>query len=253
MRLAVIVPVFEEAQALRRELPRLLALDGVDRIVVSDGGSRDASQSAVHDAVRDADAAARVAWLSGSPGRGPQLARGARRALVDGADVLVFLHADTRLPADAPLVIRRALADPAVVGGAFALTFDAASIAARPSLMWGARWINLRTRLTGRPLGDQAQFARADSYRAVGGFEDWPILEDLALINALRHRGRLALLPDAVVTSGRRFITRGPLRTAAINWTIWLLFALGASPHRLARWYRAVRESSGGRSQPPDA
>jgi uncharacterized protein len=223
LRLAVVIPTLDEEAALRRNLAAAAAL--ADALVVSDGGSADATL-----AVAESQGAATVA---GPPGRGGQLDRGA--AAVAG-EVLVFLHADTRLPAEAGEAIRQAVAAGAV-GGGFLLRFDSDRLAQRV----GARLINLRTRLLRMPLGDQVQFATREAFDRLGGFRDWPILEDLDFIRRLKRHGRIAILPGPATTSARRFVGGGAVRTVTRNWLIWLLFALGVSPERLARLYRKVR------------
>ena len=222
-RLAIVVPTLDEASAVERNLP--LALAAADEVVVSDGGSRDAT---VEIARR---LGARV--VTGPPGRGGQLNRGARAAR---ADVLLFLHADTTLPDGAAAAVRRAVAGGAV-GGGFQVRFPER----RAALRLGERLINLRTRLFEVPLGDQAQFVTRETFEAMGGFADWPILEDLDFIRRLARRGRLAIMREPVTTSGRRFLARGPVRTVATNWLIFALYFLGVPPVRLGRLYRHIR------------
>jgi hypothetical protein len=108
-------------------------------------------------------------------------------------------------------------------------------------LRLGARLINWRTRLTGLPLGDQAQFVRRDVFLAMQGFRDWPILEDLDFALRLKRQGRTVLIGQPVTTAARRFVEQGIVRTVATNWLIWFLFLAGVSPHRLARLYRQIR------------
>ncbi len=221
--MGVVVPALDEAEALYRHLPAVVAL--ADRVVVSDGGSTD-----------DTVAVARALGtgvVCGPPGRGVQLNRGA--AATDTA-ILLFLHADTSLPPDGIAAVRAALGAGAV-GGGFRLRFDSA----RPLLRLGGRLVDLRTRLTRAPLGDQAQFARREVFERLGGFREWPILEDLDFIRRLKRAGQIAILPQRVTTSARRFHERGILRTVATNWLIWMLFFAGVSPHRLARLYLHVR------------
>ncbi len=220
MRLAIVVPTLDEEQALSRCLPAALA--ATPEVVVSDGGSRDGTVALAR------RLGARV--LVGPAGRGGQLDRGAAAA---AGELLVFLHADTVLPAEAPRLLEEAAAG-GCVGGGFRLAFDVAG----PALRLGERWINLRTRFTRCPLGDQAQFATRAAFEAVGGFPDWPILEDLHFMRALKRHGRIAILPAAAVTSSRRFVELGWPRTVATNWLIWALYFGGVSPHRLARLYR---------------
>lgn len=224
LTVAAVLPTLDEEAEIEHHLPA--SLERVDELVVSDGGSRD----------RTVERAQRlgVRIVSGPPGRGGQLNRGAAATT---ADVLVFLHADTSLPPDAVGQIRQAVAGGAV-GGGFEMRFAEQD---RRILRLGARLINLRTRWLQIPLGDQAQFATREALEAVGGFADWPILEDLHFIRRLRRHGRLAILPGPVTTSGRRFVQRGVVRTVATNWLIWALYLLGVSPHRLSRLYRHIR------------
>lgn len=223
MRLAIVVPALNEEEALRRNLPAALA--AADEVVVSDGGSTDRTVEVAR------QLGARL--VSGPPGRGVQLTRGAEAA---EADVLLFLHADTRLPPDGVRAVREAVAGGAV-GGAFCVRFDVD----RPMLRLGARLINLRTRLTRLPLGDQAQFVTREGFRRLQGFRDWPILEDLDFAFRMKRVGRTALIEDRVTTGARRFVEQGIVRTVSTNWLIWMLFLLGVSPQRLARLYRHIR------------
>jgi hypothetical protein len=111
----------------------------------------------------------------------------------------------------------------------------------RPLLRFGAWLINLRTRLTRLPLGDQAQFVTRETFAALEGFHDWPILEDLDFAWRLRKHGGCTILGERVTTGARRFLELGVMRTVAINWLIWALFVAGVPPHRLARLYRHIR------------
>ncbi|HVR95649.1 MAG TPA: TIGR04283 family arsenosugar biosynthesis glycosyltransferase [Thermoanaerobaculia bacterium] len=225
MRLAIVVPTLNEEEALRRTLPVAIgALAAADEVVVSDGGSSDRTVAIARELG--------VQVVTGPPGRGGQLNRGAAAA---AADVLVFLHADTTLPGGGAEAIRDAITKGAD-GGAFFLRFDAD----RPMQRLGERLINLRTRLTRLPLGDQAQFVTREAFEHLGGFADWPILEDLDFAMRLR-RMRMVLIDGAVTTGARRFVEQGAVRTVAVNWLIWLLFFLGVPPRRLARLYRQIR------------
>ena len=217
------MPTLNEEGTLSRILPAALAL--ADEVVVSDGGSTDGTVAVAE------KLGARV--VTGPPGRGGQLNRGARAAT---ADLLLFLHADTALPEGAAQAVREAVANGAL-GGGFFLRFDVD----RPLQRLGERLIDLRTRLTRLPLGDQAQFATREAFDRLGGFEEWPILEDLDFALKLRRTKRLALIAAPVTTGARRFVEQGTVRTVATNWLIWILFFLGVSPHRLARLYRHVR------------
>jgi len=222
-RLAIVVPTLDEEEALARTLPSLTTL--ADEVVVSDGGSTDATTRVA--------SAAGATVVEGSAGRGPQLNRG---AAATSAETLVFLHADTTLPPGAIEAIHEAIAAGAS-GGGFLVHFD------HPAWLYrvAARLINLRTRLTRAPLGDQAQFVTRDAFAALGGYENWPILEDLDFALRLRRHGGAVVIRRPVVTSARRYSQRGFARTVLTNWLIWTLFVLGVSPQRLATLYRQVR------------
>lgn len=223
MRLAIVMPALDEEESLRRHLPAALAV--ADEVIVSDGGSRDRTVEVAR------ELGARV--VTGPPGRGGQLNRGAAAAT---ADVLLFLHADTTLPEDGARKVREAVARGAS-GGAFLLRFDVE----RPMQRLGSWLINWRTRLVRLPLGDQAQFATRAAFERLGGYRDWPILEDLDFALRLRRSGGMEIIADPVTTGARRFIEQGAVRTVATNWLIWVLFLLGVSPHKLARLYRQIR------------
>jgi rSAM/selenodomain-associated transferase 2 len=223
LRLSIVVQALNEEDALARMLPQALA--AADEVVVSDGGSSDRT--------REIAAALGARVVSGPGGRGGQLNRG---AAATASELLLFLHADTLLPAGAAAAIRAAVAAGAV-GGAFLLRFDDS----RPTLRLGSRLINLRTRLTRLPLGDQAHFVTRQAFESLGGYRDWPILEDLDFSWRLKQVGRTAILEHEVVTGARRFVQQGVVRTVATNWLIWGLFLAGVSPQRLARLYRHIR------------
>ncbi len=221
---AVVIPTLDEEEALRANLPT--AMTAADEVVVSDGGSRDNTVAVAR------QMGART--VTGIAGRGPQLNRGADAA--PGVDAFLFLHADTRLPEGALASVRRALLE-GNVGGGFRVRFDSD----RAIFRLGERLVDLRTRLTRAPLGDQAQFATRRSFEELEGFRNWPILEDIDFIRRLRRCGRIVVLPERVSTSARRYLQCGITRTIMTNWMIWILFSVGVSPQRLARLYRHVR------------
>ena len=227
----MVIPTLDEAGTLPELLPPLVA--AAQEVIVSDGGSQDGTPELAR------SLGARV--VAGGRGRGAQLNRGAAAAT---APILLFLHADTKISREALEAAERAVAEGAE-GGGFRVRFSSPS----RLMAFGAGWINLRTRLCGWPLGDQAQFLARRVFEEMGGFPEWPILEDLELARRLCRRGRLRLVPLAVTTSARRFESQGRLRTVATNWTIWTLFFLGVSPARLARLYRPAA----GRLEPRSA
>jgi rSAM/selenodomain-associated transferase 2 len=157
------------------------------------------------------------------------------------AEILLFLHADTRLPPGADGAIRRALADPAVAYGRFDVAFDSG----RPALRLVARLMNLRSRLTGICTGDQAIFLRRATFAALGGYPEIALMEDVELTRRLRRVGRLAALHLRVTTSARKWEREGVARTIALMWALRVLYFCGVSPDRLHRWYYGVPAPAG--------
>ena len=223
--ISVIVPALDEEPVLAETL--LAARQGgVGEIVVVDGGSRDRTV-AVARALAD-----RV--LVAPRGRASQMNAGAAAA---HGDVLLFLHADTRLPPDYPTVIAHALAEAAVVGGRFDVRLDATGIPYRVI----ERLIGWHSRLTRVATGDQAIFVRRTVFERLGGYPDLPLMEDIALNRMLRQAGRVACLRATVITSARRWHRRGVVRTVLLMWALRAAYYAGVAPERLARVYADVR------------
>jgi rSAM/selenodomain-associated transferase 2 len=223
--ISVVIPALDEAALIGATLDDLALISPRVECIVVDGGSRD-----------DTVAIARergVHVVHASPGRGTQMAVGAREAT---GDVLWFLHADTRPPTGAVASITRALADERAVGGNFNLIFDGDSRAAR-----FLTWLYPRLRWLGLCYGDSAFFVRRDVYDAVGGFRPLPIFEDLDLLRRLKRAGRFVRADDTVVTSSRRFASRSFALTFARWASLQALYWLGVSPNRLGTFYAHIR------------
>ena len=200
---------------------------GPDEIVVVDGGSRDRTVELARrwtDRVEVLPVASRALQLN----RGAELASG---------DVLLFVHADSRLPSDAAAAIRSTLALPGVAGGAFDITIRAPG-ASYAIIAWAA---NLRAHRTRIPYGDQAVFLRASRFAELGGFPELPILEDVALSQRLKRSGRIVYLGHRVRNSPRRWEREGIVYATVRNWIITLLFVAGVPVERLVRWYPKIR------------
>ncbi len=225
--ISVIVPTLDEARYLPRALSNAVSVSGVE-VIVADGGSTDATTDIAEEAgCRVLRCAARRARQVNA---GAEAARG---------DILLFLHADSRLPEGFAEAVHEALNRPRVAAGAFRLRIDGPERALR-LMEWGVR---VRSRLFQMPYGDQALFMKAERFRAVGGFPDVPIMDDFMLVRRLRRLGRIVVLPDPVVTSARRWHALGPWRTMWINQKVILGYCFGVSPERLAEWYTAQDES----------
>jgi len=222
---AVIVPTLDEAANIAATLASVRAEPDVEAIVV-DGGSRDGTPALA------AEAGARVIAAAG--GRAAQQNAGAAAAR---AELLLFLHADTRLPPRWAEIVRRTLARPDVALGAFRLTIDGATSAERLV----ARGANLRSRTWGVPYGDQALFLRRSTFERLGGFARLPIMEDWDLARRARRLGRIAVVDAAVATSPRRWRKLGVARTWLRNQLVLVGWRLGVPPDRLAAFYRRPR------------
>jgi rSAM/selenodomain-associated transferase 2 len=175
-----------------------------------------------------------IRLLTGATGRARQMNVG---AAASRSDVLLFLHADTSLPAQARVAIQRALDESTCVGGRFDVRFE------EDGTLSGVigRMMNMRSRLTGIATGDQALFVRRDVFEQLGGFADIPLMEDIDFSRRLKRRGRIAALDLQAVTSYRRWSARGPWRTIVLMWMLRSLFWLGISPHRLRHFYGTIR------------
>jgi rSAM/selenodomain-associated transferase 2 len=221
--LSIIVPVLDEAAMIADALAALgpCRARGVEIIVV-DGGSRDATVEAA------GPLADRV--MTAPRGRGSQMNAGAAAAQ---GGVLLFLHADTRLPPEADRLIVRALEQSNRVWGRFDVTIAGRS----PFLRIVAAMMNLRSRLTGIATGDQAMFMTREAFARAGGFPDIALMEDIVLSRRLKRISRPACLAARATTSGRRWDRDGVLRTVVAMWRLRLAFFLGAEPARLARQY----------------
>ena len=186
-------------------------------VIVADGGSSDATARLAHGMCD------RV--VSSARGRASQMNAGARVAT---GDALVFLHADTRLPAQADAAIRSALEEHSWG------RFDVKIEGRHALLKVVACAMNLRSRLTGIATGDQAIFVRRDAFR---GFPEIALMEDIAFCRGMKRRAPPACLRETVITSGRRWESRGVLRTIVLMWRLRLMYFLGARPEDLARLY----------------
>jgi rSAM/selenodomain-associated transferase 2 len=221
MRLSVVIPALDEADGIEQALTSLAPLRarGVE-IVVADGGSSDATVALACPLADLVIAAPR--------GRGAQMNAGA--AASDG-DVLLFLHADTRLPHDADALIGDGLLRSGCTWG----RFDVRIAGVHPLLPIIAAMMNLRSRMTGIATGDQAIFISRAAFGA--GFPEIALMEDIAMAKRLKRMGRPLCISSPVVTSGRRWEEHGVMKTIVLMWCLRLAYFLGANPARLARSY----------------
>ena len=219
--ISVVIPALNEADTIGPALANTRISEEVEYIVV-DGGSRDNTA--------DVAQASGARVLRSPPGRARQMNAGAEAAR---GEFLVFLHADTRLPAGFADQVRRTLSTPGVTAGAFELKIDGPSPGFR-IIEAVASW---RSRVLNMPYGDQAIFVRKKIFNEFGQFADLPILEDFQLMRRLGRQGRIVIVPAAALTSSRRWKRVGPWRVTLLNQMVIVGFFLGVKPERLARWY----------------
>ena len=222
MRCSVIIPTLNEASTIQETLRRLDKL-APHEVIVADGGSRDGTP----------DLARPYATVVVGPrGRGRQLNAGAAQAT---GDVLVFLHADVRLPHDTFVAIDSALHDRSAVGGYFRVRFGR-----KPHETLVAASYDL-LRICGVVYGDATIFVRREAFDRLGGYRDYPIMEDVNFVSRLQGLGRVVALPQVVVPSIRRWERRSRWHAWASWWAIMLLYGIRVSPQWLGRLYRSVR------------
>ncbi len=220
-RISVIIPTLNEAVCLKETLQTLRAGSNVETLLV-DAGSTDATLEIAR------SSGATILQTTG--GRARQM--NAAAAAAEG-QILLFLHADTRLPEQFDRHVRETLARPGVIGGAFRLRIAGR----RKSFRLISRGANCRARFLRMPYGDQALFLRREVFESLGGFAEMPFMEDYEFVRRLRRRGQILLADAEVITSNRRWEALGPWRTTWINQMMVLGYHLGISPTRLCRWY----------------
>ncbi len=225
-KLSIVIPVLNESALIEPLLAHLSSLKSPEPVemIVVDG---DPGGGTVRAITRPG-----VQTLIAPRGRGVQLNAGARAA---SGDALLFLHADTRLPADALPKIMHTLAHREQVAGAFSL----AIASNRRAFRLIERAVGVRSRITRIPYGDQALFLRRDLFFRAGGFRDLPLMEDVDLVRRVKKSGaRIVILPDSVRTSPRRWLAEGILYCTLRNWLLMALYLAGVSPDRLLKYYR---------------
>jgi len=228
LKLSVVIPALNERVGLPGTVAQVQAALPEAQIAVADGGSTDGTREWILERP--------ALLLADAPrGRGPQMNAGAKAA---GGDVLLFLHADCLLPPEAAAQISSVLADPATVGGAFGVCFPDGSGAAMSRL---ARLINFRSRLVSEATGDQAIFVRRVAFEDAGGFPEWPLFEDMALVSKVKRLGRFRVLPAAVTISPRRWEAHGVWWASLWMCLLYVGYKVGVAPKTLKRWFVDVR------------
>ncbi|CAB1059400.1 Glycosyltransferase (EC [Olavius sp. associated proteobacterium Delta 1] len=220
--ISVIIPTLNEAQAIKATISKLKKYRQTEIIIV-DGGSQDQTV----EIAKSMD----VSVLTSAASKATQMNTGAAAAT---GDVLLFLHADTRLPENFETCVLEALARDEVSAGAFALGIDSDA----GGLRFIERFANWRSGFFQMPYGDQALFVSRNLFHEIGGYPGYPIMEDFELVRRLKQKGKIVILPESVQTSPRRWLNFGILKTWLLNQIIVIAYYLGISPQRLSQWYR---------------
>lgn len=229
-KISIIIPVLNEAATIQETLIRIQKAKDVEVIVV-DGGSQDETIAIASHLSKTLAPTLPMQVISAAAGRANQMNAGAD---VAKGDILLFLHADTCLPSNFDTLLLWALQDAGTIAGAFELQIDAQL----PGLRLIEKLVNMRSHFLSMPYGDQAIFMKAAIFYEIGGFPNLPIMEDFELMLCLRRRGRIAILPAPVLTSGRRWQKLGVVKTTLLNQLIIIGYFVGISPMKLVRWYR---------------
>ncbi len=230
--ISVVVPVLNEEDQITDLVNSLDQDRSIDQLVIVDGGSHDATWHLAQSG-RDRVRALQVVLAVSKSGRSRQMNRGA--ALADG-DVLIFLHADTRLPRDAGTELAAADRGP-WFWGRFDVSFDTNRLSMK-SVAW---LMNHRSALTGIATGDQALFVSREAFQSVGGFPDILLMEDIALSKKLKRLGPPHRVRRPVITSSRRWRESGVIATILRMWWFRMQYWAGVSPGRLAHRYPHIR------------
>jgi rSAM/selenodomain-associated transferase 2 len=230
VRLAIVVPVLDEAAQIEASLAALADFrQRGARVIVVDGGSHDATVRLA------APLCDRV--IAAPRGRALQMNAGARCEEGRGADVLLFLHADVRLPREADRLIFRALSNSHACWGRFDVGLEGRS----PGLGLVGALMNLRSRATGICTGDQAIFVEQGAFVALEGFAPIALMEDVEFCRRARRLSAPLALRPPVIVSARRWDQAGLARTVLRMWWLRLAYFMGADPQRLAQRYRNAR------------
>ena len=220
IRFSVIIPTFNEAHTLSKCIASVRASNKEVEIIVVDGNS--------HDQTLDIAQKENVIVCRSANGRGSQLNEGARCAR---GEILLFLHADTRLPSDAFAVLKRLFENPKVQIGTFSLAFDR------------NHWLlNFYARMTKfdslwTRFGDQCIVTRKAFFASLNGFPHWPLFEDVRFLQEARKRTKIHSFSVKVTTSADKFLKNGYLRQQLRNGWLIVQYLMGVSPEILYKKY----------------
>ncbi len=221
--ITVIIPTLDEEEHITRAVKSACGSSSTVECIVVDGGSNDRT--------RELAASAGATVIRGPRGRGPQMNTGAARAK---GEILLFLHADARLPRGFDSEVREIIEGKGAILGAFSL--DIAPSA--PSLRLISLVANLRARHLGLPYGDQCLFLEKKVFSRLNGFSPLPIMEDFDLARRAKREGRVLVSDMKVRASARRWQRLGAFKTTLLNQLLVAGFCCGVPAETLSRLYK---------------
>lgn len=225
--ISVIIPTLNEEDNIERCIRGIRSEDAGCELIIADGGSTDRTVE-----IAGADEGIRI--IRTGKGRGLQMNKGAAAAV---GEILLFLHADTRLEEGWSSALLLSLKDRSVAGGAF--TFKIDNPERQDRLI--ESWVSVRCSIFKLPYGDQGIFVRRDIFEGIGGYREIPLMEDVDIIERMRKAGRIVILDKKAFTHHRRWAKQGWVRASLMNQMIMLLYRLGGRPDRLAKIYYRER------------
>ena len=224
-QISIIIPVYDEPYIINQTIKHLnyLSLEKKIEIIVVDGNRSQSTLKAIKDK--------KTTQILSNRGRGIQMNAGAKAA---SGEILLFLHADTYLPDNAPELMNKAFSNPKIVAGSFDLGIRSDKRAFRLI----EKMVYIRSRLTRIPYGDQGIFIRKHFFEMLGGYSTIPIMEDVDLMRRVKKsNGKIAIISQKVSTSPRRWEKEGLVRCTLRNWAMILLYFLGAPAEKLSKYY----------------
>lgn len=220
--ISVIIPTLNEEENIEALLKYLHQLDSTLELIVADAGSLDRT-------IEKAQSLSKI--VHSTRGRGIQMNAGASAAT---GDILWFIHADCRPHLQSILAMQQVLTDDSIVGGAFEYRLNHPGFKFRLAETLS----NYKNRLLKLLFGDMGIFVRGEIFEKIGGYKKIPLMEDMDFCNRLKRLGKIVILPYKMDTSARRWMEEGYILNSIRSWTFQIAWALGASPYKLARWYR---------------
>ncbi|MEM7726431.1 MAG: TIGR04283 family arsenosugar biosynthesis glycosyltransferase [Cyanobacteria bacterium P01_A01_bin.45] len=229
-KISIIIPALNEVDNIKNTIAAIGKAENIEVIVV-DGGSEDDTVATIQSLDESFNIKSNIRVIQSARGRAVQMNAGAEVAT---GNILLFLHADTRLSANFDVMVRETLKNHYYIAGAFTLRIDAPML----SLRLVELGVKLRSHILQLPYGDQGIFVRKSTFSKVNGFPEIPIMEDFEFISQLKKLGKVTTLPLPVITSARRWLKKGVIQTTLINQIVIAAFFLGVSPEKIRKWYR---------------